>query len=127
MYLGWNDGAAALRSNETEIVGVVFSFLRRNPIWLITDSLISTAEGEKLKTVLGEFGTEVLQFNAQQSCAALTEEISIRCFLQHSIVDIPFWSPEKKGVPANAKLARPRNKDIDVSHLAIICNSIPRV
>ncbi|MDQ6786038.1 MAG: hypothetical protein M3033_04365 [Acidobacteriota bacterium] len=86
------------------------------------ESLIRITEGEKLTDAPGEHGAGLLQFNAQQSCAALTlfAPQSLVFFLQHSITDIPFSALfDKDGVPANTPEASAKNRKTDVRHFFI--------
>ena len=89
-------------------------------IWIRTESLIVLADGEKLKTPLGEVGDGLLQFIAQQNRAAPSEETFIPFFLQQSIADIPSWLPPNTEAPARTLPVKIRRRINAVSHLAII-------
>lgn len=79
-----------------------------------------TATGEKLNDTLGDVGAGLLQFTAQQSCAALAVLTPIFFFLQHSIADMPFAaSPEKAGVPASTPMPSAKSRKSDVSQFFI--------
>jgi hypothetical protein len=123
MYLGWSFGGRVSRSKKKGTVKAGFSFLSKDAICLMIESVIMTAEGEKLKDAPGEFGAGSLQLTAQHNCAALilSEPLqSVIFFLQHSIADMPFCALPENGVaPASAPAASAKSKTRDVSHLFI--------
>jgi len=91
-------------------------------ICLRIESLTMTATGEKLKDAPSELGAGFPQFIAQHNCAALTVFAlqSFVFFLQHSIVDIPFFAlSEKTDVPASAPEASAKSRKNDVSQFFI--------
>ena len=118
MYLGWNFCEKISRSNEIETAETDFSLPSNNAICLIIESLMMTAEGEKLNDAPEEFGAESVQFKAQHKRATFASDVCslLFAFLQHFII---WLFPECRGIPANTPPARAKIRKSDVSHLFI--------